>query len=307
MKFIVLGAGSIGGLLISKLALGGNLVEVIVNKRSSKRHIESEGLEYFYRDKKYVVKVPCYVYEDLKEIETDYLILATKSHDALRIMEEIKLRKFFFNYFVTVQNGIEPHQKASEIFGEDHLILSIREGVYSFDLHKVRHTSDGTIMNVVTSFKASRESMEHFAEILTKAGLPAEISLEGLQVLYEKLIYNSIINPLASILRVKNGFLLKLMNSTTFNNLLSEALKVADLQGLHFNSYEVLENLRKLLQATYENKCSMLQDLEQKKKTEIEYLNGYLVKIGRKHQIELPSHQMVYDLICRLEEINGTH
>ncbi|HOK22967.1 MAG TPA: 2-dehydropantoate 2-reductase [Candidatus Hydrothermia bacterium] len=307
MKIVILGAGSVGGLLVSKFVLAGNVVEVIVNKRSSKRHIETEGIEYFYLEKRYVIKVPCYVYEDLKDIEADYLIIATKSYDAIRIIKEIGDKHFSFNYLVTVQNGIEPHLAATEIFREDHLILSLREGVYSFDVHKIRHTRSDFTQNIVTSFEASRESMEQFAEILNTADIRSVVSYDGWQILYEKLALNSVINPLATILRVKNGFLIKLLNSPTVTNLITEAVKVISLEGVHLNIQEVKENLRSLIQATYDNRCSMLQDIEQKKKTEIEFINGYLLKLAQKYNMGLPSHQLVYDLVTSLEELYGTH
>jgi 2-dehydropantoate 2-reductase len=307
MKFIVLGVGSVGGYLISKLALAGNTVEAIVSKRSNKRLIEVEGIEYFQKDKRYVIKVPCYVYEDLMEIDTDYFILATKTREALQILDDLKERHFNFNYIVTVQNGIESHFKAYQMFGEDHLILSIREGLYAFDLHKIRNVSDGNIENVVTSLTATRESMQQFAELLNSSGIPATVSYEAVTVLYEKLVINSVINPLASILKVKNGYLIKMLHTGTVLGLINEALEVLSHEGILLSPSQVLEDLKSVIKATSENKCSMLQDLEKKKKTEIDYINGYLLRLAKKHGIEIPLNQMIYELITRMEEIYGAH
>lgn len=307
MRFIVIGAGAVGSYLITRLALAGNTVEAIVSKRSNKRHIENEGIEFFYKDKRFVIKVPCYVYEDLKDLETEYLILATKSHEAMRILEEIPEKKIYFNYIVTLQNGIEVHLKASKIYSEDHLILSVREGLYAFDLHKVRHVGNGSIPNIVTSISASRESVDNFAKILNDSSIPAIVSYDGMYVIYEKLVLNAVINPIASLLKVKNGFLLRMMNSSAIQNLLEEALKVVTLEGVHLNPVEVQLNLRRVLEATSENKCSMLQDLEQKKKTEIEYITGFLLKLAKKHGMELKSHELIFELISRMEEAHGAH
>lgn len=307
MRFVVLGVGSVGGYLISRLALAGNTVEAIVSKRSNKRLIEVDGIEYYEKDKRYVIKVPCYVYEDLMEIDTDYLILATKTGDALQVLDDMRERRFNFNYIVTVQNGIESHLKASQIFGEDHLILSIREGLYAFDLHKIRNVSSGSVENIVTSLKATRESMQQFAEILTAAGIPATVSYEATIVLHKKLVINSIVNPIASILKVRNGYLLKMLSTGTVAGLMNEAIKVLSLEGVFLSQAEVSEDLKLILKATSENKCSMLQDLEKKKKTEIDYLNGYLLRLAKKHGIEIPLNQMAYDLITRMEELHGAH
>jgi len=307
MRFVVLGIGSVGGYLVSRLALAGNIVEAIVSKRSNKRLIEVEGIEYYERDRRYIIKVPCYVYEDLMEIDTDYLIIATKTGDALQILNDLRERRFNFNYIVTVQNGIESHLKASQMFGEDHLILSIREGLYAFDIHKIRNVSYGTIENVVTSLSASRESMLQFAEILVASRIPATVSYDARMVLHKKLVINSIINPIASILKVRNGYLLKMLTTNTVIGLINEAIKVLSLEGVSLSQMEISEDLKSVLKATSENKCSMLQDLEKKKKTEIDYLNGYLLRLAKKHGIEIPLHQMLYDLITRMEELHGPH
>ena len=126
-------------------------------------------------------------------------------------------------------------------------------------------------------------------------------------VIYEKLVLNSIINPIASLLKVKNGFLLRMVNSNAVQNLLEEAVKVVALEGVHLNPVEVQLNLRKVIEATSENKCSMLQDLEQKKKTEIEYITGFLLKLAKKHGMEAKSHELIYELISRMEEAYGAH
>lgn len=307
MRFLIIGVGAIGGYLTTKLALSGNTVEALVSKRSDKRQIESEGIEYFHKDKKYVVKIPCYVYEDAKDLEADYLIVATKSQDAIRILDEIKEKRFSFNYLVTVQNGVEVHLKASEIYGEDHLILSVREGLYAFDVHKIRNLTDGKIENVVTSFKASRESVEEFAQILNRSEIDSVTSFEPKEVVYEKFLLNCIINPICSVLRVRNGYMMRLLGSKVVSNLINEAVKVLSLEGIDLNPNKLVEDLKKVVKATQENKCSMLQDLEKKRKTEIEFLNGYLIRLANKHKVEIPSHQLLYEFIVKMEELYGTH
>ncbi len=81
-----------------------------------------------------------------------------------------------------------------------------------------------------------------------------------------------------------------------------EAVKVANAKGFNFNEEEMIKKVENVALKTAENKSSMLQDVLNNKKTEIETINGSIVKEGSKFNIETPINETLTNLIISLEK-----
>ncbi len=81
-----------------------------------------------------------------------------------------------------------------------------------------------------------------------------------------------------------------------------EAVKVANAKGLSFNEEEMIKKVENVALKTAENKSSMLQDVLNNKKTEIEDINGAIVKEGSKFNIKTPVNETLTNLIISLEK-----
>lgn len=141
---------------------------------------------------------------------------------------------------------------------------------------------------------------------------PAGVSPEGLlQAQIEKLIVNSIINPLTAILNRKNGQLFNRNNnspaiSLVMQLLLSEASLVIrslpELEAIpNIASRFSVQNLERLVQKVAENTAhntsSMLQDVISRKETEIDFINGYIVDRGLQLRISCPHNRRIIQLV----------
>ncbi|WP_051351059.1 ketopantoate reductase family protein [Sulfobacillus thermosulfidooxidans] len=116
-----------------------------------------------------------------------------------------------------------------------------------------------------------------------------------------KLIANSVINPLTALANVPNGELPRLPLWSLSTALIHEATNVAKTIGLSIDD-DLSSRILQLCQATATNKSSMLQDIEQRKVTEIDAINGYIVRIGHNHAIDVSTHQALVHLIHMLSQ-----
>ncbi|WP_053958467.1 ketopantoate reductase family protein [Sulfobacillus thermosulfidooxidans] len=116
-----------------------------------------------------------------------------------------------------------------------------------------------------------------------------------------KLIANSVINPLTALANVTNGDLPQLPLWSLSTALIHEATHVAQAIGLSIDD-DLSSRLLQLCQATATNKSSMLQDIEQHKVTEIDAINGYIVRMGHDHAIDVSTHQALVHLIHTLSQ-----
>lgn len=131
------------------------------------------------------------------------------------------------------------------------------------------------------------------------------------QEMWQKLIVNSVMNPLTALWQIANGGLaeqnLSLHQQEIFQGLLAEALAVANCYGrevLHREKFlqqeQVLAALQQTILATADNYSSMYQDVAAKRPTEIDFINGYLISWGQKLGVPTPIHQEIWQQIKAL-------
>lgn len=115
-----------------------------------------------------------------------------------------------------------------------------------------------------------------------------------------KLIINAVINPITAIHQIKNGQLQSAQYSTIIQPLLLEVFTIAEAELLHFKLTSLQEIVSNVIAATAENFSSMNRDVFYKRETEIEFINGYLIKKAQQHNIETPILVDLYQQIKAL-------
>lgn len=149
--------------------------------------------------------------------------------------------------------------------------------------------------------------MEPLADAISASGIPSETTLELSEALWAKMLYNTTLNPLGAILNVPYG---KLADSgyakAIMDRLIDETFLVMQACG-YYTFWKSPEAYRevfygKLVPDTYAHRSSTLQDIEKKQKTEIHTLNGCIVRLAREHNLSVPTHQMICELILAMEE-----
>lgn len=149
--------------------------------------------------------------------------------------------------------------------------------------------------------------MKPLAEALEQAGMPTQVSEDLEKYLWAKMLYNTTLNPLGAILRVNYGALMESADSREImNQLIEETYAVMKAAGYTTN-WEDAEAYKKvfydkLIPDTYHHRASTLQDIEKKQKTEIDTLNGCIVRLAEQYGVCVPGHQMIVRLIHGIED-----
>lgn len=120
--------------------------------------------------------------------------------------------------------------------------------------------------------------------------------------LWLKLIINMAINPLTAIHQIKNGQLKNASFQTQINSVVNESLAVAKAEGVTFKKEEILAIIQQVITLTAENYSSMNRDIFYQRRTENEFIAGYLLKSGAFKQIHTPTILRLYQQIKALEQ-----
>ena len=154
----------------------------------------------------------------------------------------------------------------------------------------------------------SIKELEPLTRAISDSGIPAETSEELEQALWAKMLYNTTLNPLGAILDMKYGQLASSEHLVgIMNQLIAETYAVMDAAGYR-TFWRTSEEFRKAFYGkqvpdTFAHRSSTLQDIEKRQRTEIDTLNGCILRLGRKHGVETPTHAMIVEMVRGIEDI----
>ncbi|OQA58200.1 MAG: 2-dehydropantoate 2-reductase [Candidatus Omnitrophica bacterium ADurb.Bin277] len=152
--------------------------------------------------------------------------------------------------------------------------------------------------------------VRRIVRVFNEAKLPSVSSADVRGLLWLKVVYNAALNPLASLMRSHYGVLGEDPAARdTMNAVIDEVYAVAhgigmDLKPATPAGYKKLF-YSKLLPRTCDHHPSMLQDLEKGKKTEIDSINGFILKLGKERKIPTPVNAYLVRAIKKAEKETG--
>jgi len=147
------------------------------------------------------------------------------------------------------------------------------------------------------------DQVERLAEACTRAGLPTEAVQDARGPQWRKVIFNAATNPVGALTGLTHGRVCEdpaLRRLVT--GLVEEGKAVASVQGIELDAdpEELIDHAAKP-EVAYDHKASMLQDVEARRQTEIDYLNGGIVRFGREHGVPAPLNEAILALVKGLE------
>jgi 2-dehydropantoate 2-reductase len=150
---------------------------------------------------------------------------------------------------------------------------------------------------------APLDEVERLAAACTRAGMPASAVDDARGPQWRKVIFNAATNPLGALTGLTHGRVCErppLRRLVT--QLVDEGKAVADAQGIVLDSDpEELIDYAARPDVAYGHKASMLQDVEARRQTEIDYLNGGIAEFGRRLGVPTPAHESIWALVKGVE------
>ena len=151
---------------------------------------------------------------------------------------------------------------------------------------------------------AGMAEVEQLADACTRAGLPATAVADARGPQWRKVIFNAATNPVGAVTGLTHGRVCEdpgLRRLVT--GLVDEGKAVAGAQGIELDAdpEELIDHAARP-DVAYDHKASMLQDVEARRATEIDYLNGGIARFGREHGVPTPLNEAILALVKGLEK-----
>lgn len=306
MNFLIFGAGALGQALGCMLAASGQHVDFILRPRFIKQ-ISEDGLKVtgIFGD----FAAPKENYRLLERIDKanrqyDYVLLTTKAYDTTAAIRDIATLGDRAAAVVSMQNGCGNVELVEGCFGpEKTLGARVITGFAIARPGLIAITVSADAIHVGGSVRGTVPDSAHLlAELISRAGHPAQAVTDIHQSLFAKLLYNCALNPLGAILGVHYGALAERQETQgLMNKVIEETFAAITALGgktpwPDANTYQQLF-YNTLVPATYNHRASMLQDLEQGKRTEVDALVGYVSNQGKRYGLPTPTCDLLTALV----------
>jgi 2-dehydropantoate 2-reductase len=240
---------------------------------------------------------------EAKEIgPVDLVIVCVKAYDTKSAITRAKPLIQEETAILTLQNGIGNIEILSEIAGGEKVIGGVTNlGATLLGTGRIRYAGKGeTVIGRIDG--RIPVAIRSIRELFNKAGLETRISRDIKGLLWSKLIINAGINPLTAITRLNNGRLVEFEGTRKIlREAVTEAIKVAKRKRIKLIYDDPLAKVEAVCEATAANVSSMLQDVLKKKHTEIDFINGVIIRQAQELSIPCPVNSLLVDIVKTIE------
>ena len=150
---------------------------------------------------------------------------------------------------------------------------------------------------------AGAEEIAALADACTRAGMPTDAVADARPAQWRKVIFNAATNPVGALTGLTHGRVCERPGLRALvSSLVDEGKAVAAAQEIELDAdpEELIDHAARP-DVAYDHKASMLQDVEGRRPTEIDYLNGGIARFGRDHGVATPLNDAITALVKALE------
>ncbi len=315
MNILILGAGAIGSVFGGFLAQGGHRV-CLMGRPSHIEAIQKSGLSIAGIWGEHVIRnlqgyTSLSALSEQEKSSLDIILLTVKSYDTDAILNELKNNFPNPPPVVSLQNGLGNIEKIEALLGREKTI----GGRVIFGVEfvapgsvKVTVSADRTVLGGLSG-GIDNSFVEKIAQAFTASNIAADAVPDINRYIWGKVLYNCALNGLATLINVHYGKLLSFEGTKDIMaNIVREIFTIIKAKNISVEwetPDEYVNHLfGTLIPRTFDHHPSMLQDIMRHKRTEIDALNGELVRLGNELGIDLPYNWTITQLIKAKENLN---
>lgn len=313
VRIRIVGAGALGLLYTSKLRETSALVELITHSQNQSDLLNKNGLVVIDPNKETLVTLDTFSigtsnYSNGSTGTVDWLFLMVKQKDITEILlNQLIGLSTLETRVVCFQNGIGHFELLMKVFPTNRLYAAITtEGAIKLSEDSVKHTGYGVtwlgrVKDDPNELSEWDESEKMLHSMLIEAGFEVYLSKKITSRIWNKLLINAIINPLTAIFQMKNGALLESVYvKELMKTLLEEGSMIAQHAQIEIAD-DLWDQLLLVCEKTAENQSSMMKDIAEGRTSEINWINGALLRYADQYKLALPTHQTLYQMVKHLE------
>ncbi len=300
-RITVVGAGSVGSYFGAMLARAGHAV-TLVARAEHVQAIERFGLKIHKSDSEFTLRIPATT--ELEAVRgADLVLLCVKSRDTEELARRMAALLEPGALVMSLQNGVENPAAIARHLRQPVVPTAVYVATAMPAPGEVRHYGRGElVIGPATPREAAdaglRQRLQDIAGWFASAGVPVRISDAVMDELWAKLLVNCAYNAISALTQQAYGPMAALAPIRALQqSLVDEVLEVARASGHALDARAARASVEQIARSMPGQLSSTAQDLARGKPTEIDDLNGLIVRRGAELGIPTPANQSLYALV----------
>lgn len=295
----IVGLGALG-------VLFGNRISENMQKGGLRIVADGARIDRYRRDGVFCNGKRCdfhYVTPDEDCGPADLLIISVKFGDLDGALEAAKNQVGPDTVIISLLNGISSEGIIGEAFGADKVLLSVAQGMDAVKTgNRLTYKNMGMICFGAIKPGEQEERVEAVRRFFEKTGVPHEVVSDMRKKLWGKFMLNVGVNQAVAVFECDYGGIQKEGRARdAMIAAMKEVLVLSEKEGVPLTQSDLDYWLRVLDGLNPDGKPSMRQDLEAKRRSEVELFSGTVLALGKKYGIQCPVNRMLYDRIKAME------
>ncbi len=297
MKTAILGAGAVGCFYGGMLARAGREV-VLIGRAAHVDAIRCGGLRM--QTQSFDERVPVAASTDAAAVAGAKLVLCcVKSNDTLQAAKDMAPHLEPDAIVLSLQNGYDNAERLQQSLGRPVYPAVVYVATEMAGPGHLRHHGRGEL--VIAPFAGSSELVAEFA----LAGVPVSISDDVAGQLWAKLVINCVYNGLSAITQMPYGQIVVADGMReVIDDVVTECLAVAKAEGVSVQD-DIRSAVAGIAQSMATQISSTAHDVARGRRSEIDYINGYVARRAAIHGIRTPVNRTILALVKLLEQASS--
>lgn len=301
MNIVIVGAGAMGCLYGGALYQHGQNAVLVDIWQDHMQAINTHGLQVETSQGCNKINIPARYAHQIEE-EPDLLIVFTKSFHTENALKDSKRFIGENTFLLTLQNGLGNAEIIQQFVPKARII----QGVTTFPCDliapgQIKSPGEGQT-KIMSADGVITARLEEIAKIIDEAGFNCKISPQVSIDLWEKVAFNATLNALTAVTQLPVGPVgISTQGQDLAKCVVKEVSETAKKQGIAVNEKRIMDTVSMAFREHKDHLPSMLQDITAKRQTEIEFLNGAIVRAAEKSGVSTPVTKVLYQLI-RIKE-----
>jgi len=297
-RIAVVGAGAMGSFYASKLADSepGSVFLIAAGERYDR--LKNRG--FTVNGKAYRLPV---LSPEKEAGPADLVIVAVKHHHLEAAIGEMRPFVGDGTLFLSVMNGIDSEERIGAAFGAGKVLYAVAVGIDALrEGNAMTYTTQGKLFFGEKENRVLSERVRRLQALFDRAGIVYETPEDMLRILWWKYMINVGINQVSAVLRAPYGVF---QTSPEARELMDSAMRevtaVAAASSVNITGEDIENWYGFMARLSPAGKTSMLQDIEAKRKTEVEMFGGKMIELGKTYGIPTPVNETLFRIIRVIE------
>jgi len=308
-KIVVMGAGAVGCYFGGMLSRAGHDVTLIARPE----HVNAINVQGLHMD--------CMTFQEFvavrasTELEAlrhaDLILFCVKSPDTLATIELVSPYLKSDAIILSLQNGVDNCERIRSVVDNPVFPAVVYVATMMAGPGRLKHNGRGEL--VIGPWESTSAEVQanqlvllgQLSEVLAKASIPCPVSKDVRRELWFKFLVNCSYNAISAIGQIEYGKMVSVEAvKELIDTLADEVLAIAHHEQINITKAEATQANDMIARTMVTQRSSTAQDIARKKSTEIDFLNGLVVRKGRAYGIPTPANLSVYALVKMMENFN---